>query len=132
MTEAISNGILHEVPEDLQITLAADADLLRKWNGLTPIQRNEWICWVTIVKKAETRSEHIQRLSEDVKEGRKAPAAGLAVHTAAKKPGNSSNQRVYETLCRTRRPHGGHDVYVCLSALRSQSGAQGTHQSRTA
>lgn len=73
MTEAISNGILHEVPEDLQITLAADADLLRKWNGLTSIQRNEWICWVTIVKKVETRSEHIQRLSEDVKEGKKAP-----------------------------------------------------------
>lgn len=73
MTEAISNGILHEVPEDLQTALAADADLVLKWNRLTPIQRNEWICWVTIVKKSETRTEHIQRLAEDVKEGKKTP-----------------------------------------------------------
>lgn len=69
MTTKISNGILHEVPGDMQKALASDADILVKWNNLTPIQRNEWICWVTIVKKAETRAEHIDRMVEELKEG---------------------------------------------------------------
>lgn len=73
MNGEISNGILHEVPEDLQTALSTDADLVLTWNRLTPIQRNEWICWVTIVKKVETRIEHIQRLVEDVKTGKKNP-----------------------------------------------------------
>ena len=71
LTEEIAKGILHEVPSDMQTVLAADTQLLAKWNKLTPIQRNEWICWVTIVKKSETRVEHIQRMIEDIPEGKK-------------------------------------------------------------
>jgi hypothetical protein len=46
----IAAGVMHEVPPDLQDILTSDLNLLAKWNDLTPIQRNEWICWVTIVK----------------------------------------------------------------------------------
>jgi uncharacterized protein YdeI (YjbR/CyaY-like superfamily) len=53
--------------------LTAEADLLAKWNGLTPIQRNEWICWVTIVKKPETRAEHIARMCAELREGERQP-----------------------------------------------------------
>ncbi len=73
MTKEISNGILHEVPGDMQKGLSSASGILLKWNNLTPIQRNEWICWVTIVKKAETRSAHISRLVEDLKEGIRSP-----------------------------------------------------------
>lgn len=73
MTIKISDGILHEVPEDMQKALASDSDIVVKWNNLTPIQRNEWICWVTIVKKSETRVEHIERMLEDLKEGQRQP-----------------------------------------------------------
>lgn len=69
----ISEGALHEVPADMKKVLKADADMLEKWNGLTPIQRNEWICWVTIVKKPETRIEHLQRMVEELKEGKRKP-----------------------------------------------------------
>ncbi|MBS1653129.1 MAG: YdeI/OmpD-associated family protein [Bacteroidetes bacterium] len=69
----IENGILHEVSDDIKTALKADRIALERWNKLTPIQRNEWICWVTIVKKEETRIEHIQRLTEDLKEGKKQP-----------------------------------------------------------
>ncbi|HOZ84168.1 MAG TPA: YdeI/OmpD-associated family protein [Niabella sp.] len=69
----IESGILHEVPTDIEAALIVDTSLLERWNKLTPIQRNEWICWVTIVKKTETREEHILRLSNDVKEGKKQP-----------------------------------------------------------
>jgi uncharacterized protein YdeI (YjbR/CyaY-like superfamily) len=73
MTSDILNGILHEVPSDMQKILTADANILLKWNNLTPIQRNEWICWVTIVKKSETRLEHLNRMFEELKEGKRQP-----------------------------------------------------------
>ncbi|MEO5945074.1 MAG: YdeI/OmpD-associated family protein [Ferruginibacter sp.] len=73
MAIKISDGILHEVPDDMQKALVSDADIIVKWNNLTPIQRNEWICWVTIVKKSETRVEHVERMIEDLKEGKRQP-----------------------------------------------------------
>jgi len=51
MTKIISAGILHEVPDDMEKVFTENEALLDRWNALTPIQRNEWICWVTIVKK---------------------------------------------------------------------------------
>jgi uncharacterized protein YdeI (YjbR/CyaY-like superfamily) len=69
----IANGILHEVTDDIKKVLISNADLLLKWNKLTPIQRNEWICWVTIVKKPETRVEHIERMVEELAEGKRQP-----------------------------------------------------------
>lgn len=69
----ILSGVVHEVPDDLKETFLVDRELLEKWNKLTPLARNEWICWVTIVKKSETRKEHILRLSEDLLKGKKRP-----------------------------------------------------------
>ena len=69
----IATGVVHEVPEDLKVALIKNSDLLAKWNSLTPLARNEWICWVTFVKKPETRKEHLERLSEDILEGKKRP-----------------------------------------------------------
>ena len=54
--------MVHEVPEDLRKALVSNPDVLEKWNNLTLLARNEWICWTTIVKKPETRKEHIERL----------------------------------------------------------------------
>ena len=73
MTGKILNGVLHEVHSDMQKVLTSDAVILEKWNKLTPIHRNEWICWVTIVKKSETRIEHIDRMVEELKEGKRQP-----------------------------------------------------------
>ena len=66
-------GTIHELPDDIEATLRAHPDVLEKWNTLTPLARNEWICWVTIVKKPETRQEHIDRLCEDLLGGKKRP-----------------------------------------------------------
>jgi uncharacterized protein YdeI (YjbR/CyaY-like superfamily) len=67
----IAEGVLHEVPDDMKKALKTDVDMLECWNKLTPIQRNEWICWVTIVKKSETRAEHIHRMMEELSEGKR-------------------------------------------------------------
>ncbi len=69
----IAEGVVHEVPEDLRSALVANPDVLGKWNSLTPLARNEWICWTTIVKQAETRKEHIKRLCAELLEGKRRP-----------------------------------------------------------
>ncbi len=69
----ILEGVLHSLPDDMKSALMAHEQALKNWNSLTPIQRNEWICWVTIVKKAETRSEHIKRMLSDLLAGKRQP-----------------------------------------------------------
>jgi hypothetical protein len=71
--KSILSGILHEVTEDINQALQENLNLLEKWNNLTPIQRNEWICWITIVKRPETRLNHIRRMLEEMQTGHKTP-----------------------------------------------------------
>ena len=71
--DIIKSGVVHRVPEDLKDTLHASSDVLHAWNALTPLARNEWICYITIVKKAETRKEHIIRLCGDLRDGKRRP-----------------------------------------------------------
>lgn len=66
-------SIFHKIPKDLGEILTSNIKLLHMWNKLTPIARNEWICWITIVKKSETRKEHIDRLVSDLLKGKKRP-----------------------------------------------------------
>jgi uncharacterized protein YdeI (YjbR/CyaY-like superfamily) len=72
-TLEIATGVVHDVPDDLEKVLLSNQDVLEKWNALTPLARNEWICWVTIVKKQETREEHLECLCEDIRNGKKRP-----------------------------------------------------------
>ena len=69
----IAQGVVHKVPEDLTKLLLSKQKVLDIWNNLTPLARNEWICYVTIVKKDETRKDHLKRLSEDLLNGEKRP-----------------------------------------------------------
>lgn len=76
-TKEISGGVAHELPADLRKALTADAAALAKWEDLTPLSRNEWICWVEFVKKPETRREHVERVCPELKEGKRRPCCWL-------------------------------------------------------
>lgn len=69
----LAPSALHEIPDDMHKALTAKAELTEKWNSLTPLARNEWICWNTYVKKSETRKEHIKRMCEELMEGKRRP-----------------------------------------------------------
>lgn len=69
----IATGVVHTVSNDLKKVLISNSDLLKKWNSLTPLARNEWICWTTIIKKPETRKDHIDRLRADILKGKRRP-----------------------------------------------------------
>jgi len=68
-----TNGFIHKMPNDLKDVIAHAPKVESIWNGLTPLARNEWICYATIVKKPETRKEHIERLQADLLEGKRRP-----------------------------------------------------------
>jgi hypothetical protein len=73
----ISAGVAHKLPADLQRALRADKKALDIWEDLTPLARNEWICWVTFVKKEETRKDHVTRVVSELKEGMRRPCCWI-------------------------------------------------------
>lgn len=73
----LAGGVVHKVPPDLHNALMADPKALDLWEGLTPLARNEWICWVTFVKKEETRNEHVARTISELKEGKRRPCCWI-------------------------------------------------------
>jgi uncharacterized protein YdeI (YjbR/CyaY-like superfamily) len=82
----ISKGTVHTVPQDLRTALTSNAPALAAWQDLTPLARNEWICWATFVKKEETRKEHIQRMIGQLKEGKRRPCCWIGcIHRTDKK-----------------------------------------------
>lgn len=73
----ISGGVAHDVPEDLKKALVSDSKALALWESLTPLARNEWICWTVTVVKTETRAEHVKRVCSELKEGMRRPCCWL-------------------------------------------------------
>lgn len=71
--EAVSSGTIHNLPDDLCKGLLSSPGALEKWQSLTPLARNEWICWTTSVKQQKTRDEHIQRVVEELNQGKRRP-----------------------------------------------------------
>jgi hypothetical protein len=76
-TQTIPGGTVHELPADLGKALAADNKVLAAWNDITPLARNEWICWTVTVKKAETRADHIKRVRTELLEGKRRPCCWI-------------------------------------------------------
>jgi uncharacterized protein YdeI (YjbR/CyaY-like superfamily) len=73
MAKQIIQKIPHTLPKDMREILTTHPDVQAKWDTLTTLTQNEWICWVTIVKKKETREEHLVRLCEDLLKGKHRP-----------------------------------------------------------
>ena len=94
MRKTISHGVVHKVPADLRQALTSDSAALAIWEDLTPLARNEWICWVTFVKKDETRKEHVKRTITELKEGMRRPCCWLGCIHRKHKPVSPSVQAI--------------------------------------
>lgn len=73
MKKAIVSGVVHKLPADLRKALRSDKSALERWEDLTPLARNEWICWIITNKKPETRKNHIERTITELLEGVRRP-----------------------------------------------------------
>ena len=75
--QQIAGGVAHDMPADLRKALLADKNALEKWQDITPLARNEWICWTVSPKKAATRADHVKRVVSELKEGMRRPCCWL-------------------------------------------------------
>ncbi len=71
--KTISAGVVHSLPPDMRSLLQSTSGLLEAWQGLTPLARNEWICWIIDAKKEETRARRMRIMSENLLAGKRRP-----------------------------------------------------------
>ena len=72
-TPRVPGGVVHELPSDLRKALVANPRALDAWNDITPLARNEFICWVEDAKQETTRVRRIRRTREELEEGMRRP-----------------------------------------------------------
>lgn len=85
MPQPLPAGTAHTLPADMRAALTAHAKAAAAWHTLTPLARNEWICWTISVKKEETRNDHLKRLVNDLKNGKRRPCCWMGcIHRADK------------------------------------------------
>ena len=83
----LSNGLVHKMPKDFASALIKRNKAVGLWNGLTPIARNEFICWIEDAKQSKTRARRIIRAVEELLEGQKQPCCWVGcIHRTDKKP----------------------------------------------
>jgi hypothetical protein len=73
----VAEGVVHKVPPDLKKALISSKKALDIWNGLTPLSRNEWICWTISVKQETTRKDHVRRVISELKDGKRRPCCWI-------------------------------------------------------
>ena len=71
--QKISNGVVHKVPTDLRKILTTKSAVRTVWEDITPLARNEWICWIESAKKLETRNRRIKIMCEKLIAGDRRP-----------------------------------------------------------
>ena len=72
-SQRVPGGVVHELPTDLRKALIANDVALDAWKDITPLARNEFICWVEDAKQATTRERRIRRTQEELEEGKRRP-----------------------------------------------------------
>lgn len=88
MSDEFLHGTVHAAREDLQQALRSSPDIFALWQRLTPLGRNEFICWVDDAKQAETRKRRIRRTCDELLEGKKRPCCWAGcIHRIDKAPG---------------------------------------------
>lgn len=95
-TKEIAGGVAHEMPTDLRKALTSHKAALEKWESLTPLARNEWICWIVSVKQADTRKNHVERTITELQEGKRRPCCWLGCIHRTDKPLSPSVKWVLE------------------------------------
>ena len=73
----MAGGTVHKLPADIHKALSAAPKARAVWQSLTPLARNEWICWAVTVKQAATRKNHVERVVAELQEGMRRPCCWI-------------------------------------------------------
>lgn len=90
----LPGGTVHTLPADFKKVIMAQAKVLALWQSITPLARNEWICWVISGKKAETRDIRIAKAISKMKGGMRRPCCWAGCMHRTDKPLSASQKFV--------------------------------------
>lgn len=91
-------GVVHELPDDLRETLISHATALAAWNDITPLARNEFICWVENAKQEKTRERRIRRTREELEDGQRRPCCWPSVRIGSALVSSTSLNSMVDAL----------------------------------
>ncbi|HET7827652.1 MAG TPA: YdeI/OmpD-associated family protein [Candidatus Saccharimonadales bacterium] len=84
--QPIADGAVHSLPADLKKALSANSQALSAWQSITPLARNEWICWTISVKQPKTRDDHVRRVVTELRAGKRRPCCWIGCIHRTDKP----------------------------------------------
>lgn len=88
MHKKLSNGLVHDIPDDLAKAISSNAAAVETWENISIKARNEWICWTITVKQEKTRKSHVSRATIELAEGKKRPCCWAGcIHRTDKRVG---------------------------------------------
>lgn len=99
----ISGGTAHELPADLKKALTSHPKSLATWEDITPLARNEWICWTISVQNPGTRTNHIERVVSELAEGIRRPCCWLGCIHRTDKAMSPSQKYVVSRRTKTKQ-----------------------------
>lgn len=94
-------GTVHKLPNDLRDALRSDADVVDKWLDITPLARNEFICWIENAKQIKTRARRVRRTCEELQEGKKRPCCWIGCIHRTDKDMSPSQQYIFSNQDKT-------------------------------
>jgi hypothetical protein len=87
--------VVHKLPPDLRKALIANATALDAWKDITPLARNEFICWVEDAKQATTRERPHSADPEELEEGQRRPCCWRGASTATAPVGSGPRRTTH-------------------------------------
>ncbi len=88
----ILGGTAHKLPADMAKAITEDEKVQTLWQSITPLARNEWICWTISCKKPETRIKHIKVMKDKMHKGERRPCCWIGCVHRSDKPMSSSQK----------------------------------------
>ena len=73
----LPEGTVHKLPDDMRKAILADKKVQEVWQDITPLARNEWICWTITCAKPETRAKHIRVMRDKIHKGERRPCCWI-------------------------------------------------------
>src|SRR4029453_15795626 len=97
MPKRLSSGTVHKLPADLRKALLASQKASGAWEAISPLARNEWICWGESVKKQETKEKQTKRAVGARRAGKRRPRCLMGCIHPKRKPKNPSQKCILST-----------------------------------
>ncbi len=69
----VNSGTVHTISTSLQKNISSHKGVHTAWEDITPLARNEWLCWIESAKELETKNRRIRIMFENLAAGKRRP-----------------------------------------------------------